>query len=369
MLELIIFPYIWLIFLITGVLIKGKSYRFRSYVLIAISIILVFSYSGYSTSILFLFLSLFGSFGAYVIKKYHRRPIDKLILVFFLFLIILVIICFLKYKIYFQKYFLFLPSLSYLGFRCIDLFISTYRSGESDFHSSVLQISFFPTLVMGPITRVANFKSKPYYNYEDVINRLFLGLLFLIFGNLSKNFVIMDDFKMYSSLELLNSLIMNSFFIYFIFAGYSSMIIGLGLLVGIKVPENFNNPYFSTSITDFWRKWHMSLSFWIRDYIYIPLGGNRLGLLRKSLNILISMVICGIWHGVTFNFLIWGIYHGFLLAIEGVMREYKISPLSNLPNYIYKPLKNIITFILVTIGWFIFTYDIESIIIYLRYLF
>ena len=227
----------------------------------------------------------------------------------------------------------------------------------------------FPTLVMGPITRVANFKSKPHYNYEEVINRLFLGLLFLIFGNLSKDFVIMDKFDSYSSLELLNSLIMNSFFIYFIFAGYSNMIIGMGLLVGIQIPENFNNPYFSTSITDFWRRWHMSLSFWIRDYIYIPLGGNKLGLLRKILNILISMIICGIWHGVTFHFLIWGIYHGTLLAIESVMNEYNISPFSNLPNYIYKPLKTIITFTLITIGWFIFTYDIESMVIYLGYLF
>ena len=222
---------------------------------------------------------------------------------------------------------------------------------------------------MGPITRVTNFNSKPHYDYKDVLNRLFLGLLFLIIGNLSKEFVIMDKFKLYSSLELFTSLIMNSFFIYFIFAGYSNMIIGMGLLVGIKIPENFNNPYLSTSITDFWRKWHMSLSFWIRDYIYIPLGGNKHGLLRKTFNILISMIICGVWHGFTFHFLIWGIYHGFLLVIESIMNEYSISPFINLPSYIYKPLKIIITFILVTIGWFIFTYDLKSMKSYLGYLF
>ena len=111
----------------------------------------------------------------------------------------------------------------------------------------------------------------------------------------------------------------NSFEFYFTFAGYSHLIIGLGILVGFKLPENFNNPYLATSIGDFWRRWHMSLSYWIRDYLYIPLGGNRKGIARKCMNLIVAMGLAGIWHGLAVNYLLWGLFHGVLLAGESLL--------------------------------------------------
>jgi alginate O-acetyltransferase complex protein AlgI len=106
--------------------------------------------------------------------------------------------------------------------------------------------------------------------------------------------------------------------IYFDFAGYSDMAIGLAEMLGLKVPENFDRPYRSTSLQDFWRRWHMSLSLWIRDYIYIPLGGNQ-G--QRHLHILFAMAICGLWHGAAWNFVAWGVYHGLGLGVESVVKD------------------------------------------------
>ena len=133
----------------------------------------------------------------------------------------------------------------------------------------------------------------------------------------------------------------------FDFSGYSDMAIGLGRMLGFRFPENFNMPYLATSITDFWRRWHMSLSAWLRDYLYIPLGGNRRGASRTYVNLMLVMVLGGLWHGPTWSFVLWGAWHGGLLAFERALRLPERSALA-------VPLKVALTFLAVLIGWVLF---------------
>jgi alginate O-acetyltransferase complex protein AlgI len=139
------------------------------------------------------------------------------------------------------------------------------------------------------------------------------------------------------------------------FSGYSDMAIGYARIMGITVPENFNWPYVARSPIEFWQRWHMSLSLWIRDYIYIPLGGNRLGIPRRILNALAAMTICGLWHGAAWNFAIWGLYHGFGLAVTtGVQRGFP-----RVEGRVVSAFSWIVTMIFVSVGWLLFFYPVE----------
>ncbi len=151
--------------------------------------------------------------------------------------------------------------------------------------------------------------------------------------------------------------------IYYDFSGYSDMAIGLGKLLGFDFPENFDQPYRATSVTEFWRRWHMTLTRWFRDYVYIPLGGNRCGALRTYLNLAIVFCLCGLWHGAGTNFLVWGIYHGFLLVVERVLdRRWNWRP-TGLTG-------NVTTFILVMVGWVFFRIsDMNAAVTYLHAMF
>ncbi|GGI34540.1 MBOAT family O-acyltransferase [Bradyrhizobium guangdongense] len=135
--------------------------------------------------------------------------------------------------------------------------------------------------------------------------------------------------------------------LYFDFAGYSSMAIGLGLMVGLKFPENFDNPYLSKSITEFWRRWHISLSSWLRDYLYIPLGGNRAGKVRSYFNLLVTMALGGLWHGANWTFLVWGLWHGLGLIAA---RLWSAAGAPAIPA----PISHILTMMFVMIGWLLF---------------
>ncbi len=220
-------------------------------------------------------------------------------------------------------------------------------------------------LFMGPIARVENFEA-PYQNhYSEVLQRLARGLSMLIAGSLCGRYVI-NNLK--SSIDLHWSwfwlgALANSFEFYFTFAGYSHLIIGLGILVGFKLPENFNNPYLATSIGDFWRRWHMSLSYWIRDYVYIPLGGNRKGVSRKCLNLMIAMSLVGVWHGLSLNYFLWGLFHGVLMSAEQLLAHFKF----NVPILAgFKTPKIILTFVLVSFSWLLFKYPLPQFLLYLQ---
>src|ERR1019366_1779016 len=134
--------------------------------------------------------------------------------------------------------------------------------------------------------------------------------------------------------------------LYFDFAGYSNMAVGLGYLFGIRIPQNFNTPYKADGIADFWRRWHMSLSSCLRDYVYIPLGGNRGGVTAVYRNLLATMLIGGLWHGANWTFVGWGAYHGLLLCLERLFRDAW--------EMVWRPLRVMLTFALVVVGWVFF---------------
>jgi alginate O-acetyltransferase complex protein AlgI len=213
-------------------------------------------------------------------------------------------------------------------------------------------------LFTGPISRLENFEESE-WNYPDVLRRLVLGLGLLTAGTFCGRYVLTERMIREGATcsQHWISIIANSFDLYFNFSGWSHLVIGLGLLVGFKLPENFNYPYLSTSVSEFWRRWHMSLSYWIRDYLYIPLGGNRKGLARKCANLLIAMGLCGLWHGLELHYLAWGLFHGVLLTGESIFAARNWQPVRRLLPGAHQPVKIATTFILVTFAWLLFRYS------------
>ena len=219
-------------------------------------------------------------------------------------------------------------------------------------------MTFFPHLVAGPIVRAKDFlpqiKHPIAMNYDllkEGLLRLTVGLLkkLLIADYLAKYVDLIHDAPAgFSGFEHYASMYAYSFQIYFDFSGYSDIAIGIALLLGYRLNENFDNPYSASNITVFWRKWHISLSQWLRDYIYIPLGGNRRGLINTYLFLLITMFIGGLWHGADWKFVFWGIGHGFLLVIHKLVFKNETK------NSYLRIAGIILTFHLVSILWIFF---------------
>ena len=231
----------------------------------------------------------------------------------------------------FQPWDIFLPvGISFFTFQSMSYTIDVYRGDLKPLPHLLdyaFYVSFFPQLVAGPIVRAADFAPqirRPLVITNDMFAR---GVYFILIGLFKKavisdyislNFVdrIFDNPTLYSGLENLLGVYGYALQIYCDFSGYSDMAIGIALLLGFHFPINFNAPYRSVSITDFWRRWHISLSTWIRDYIYISLGGNRKGKLRQYVNLVITMLLGGLWHGASLNFVAWGGAHGLALAVH-----------------------------------------------------
>jgi D-alanyl-lipoteichoic acid acyltransferase DltB (MBOAT superfamily) len=222
-------------------------------------------------------------------------------------------------------------------------------------------MTFFPHLVAGPIVRAKDF--LPQIINPNILNKILYkeSVLRIIIGLLKKLFIadylgkyvdiIHQSPANFSGVENLLSMYAYSFQIYFDFSGYSDIAIGIALLLGYRLKENFNNPYFSKNITEFWRKWHISLSNWLKDYIYIPLGGNRKGKFNTYLFLLATMLIGGFWHGADWRFLIWGLAHGLALIIHKIWS--KLFP--NLKHNVFSNfLSIIITFHFVALCWILF---------------
>ena len=220
-------------------------------------------------------------------------------------------------------------GISFYTFQMISYVVDVYK-GEVKVQKNILKlatyVSLFPQLIAGPIVRYSTIE-KQLENREYSINKFALGvrrfiiglgkkvMIANVIGVLVNNFLISDDksvlFYWLYAIEVMLQ-------IYFDFSGYSDMAIGLGKMFGFEFLENFNYPYIATSITDFWRRWHISLSTWFRDYVYIPLGGNRVSKIKWLRNIMIVWLLTGLWHGAEWNFIIWGIYFGILLIIEKI---------------------------------------------------
>ncbi len=236
----------------------------------------------------------------------------------------------------FRPWDIFLPAgISFYTFQSLSYTIDVYRGRIKPLGSLLdyaFYVSFFPQLVAGPIVRAIDFIPqirKPVCITSEMFGRgVFLigtGLLkkVVISDYISVNFVdrVFDSPTLYSGLENLLAVYGYSLQIYCDFSGYSDMAIGLALLLGFHFPDNFQSPFLSLNISDFWKRWHMSLSSWIRDYVYIPLGGNRKGRRRTYLNLILTMLLCGLWHGASMNFVAWGGMHGLAVAAHKWWRQ------------------------------------------------
>lgn len=231
---------------------------------------------------------------------------------------------------------IFLPlGISFFTFQSMNYIVDVYRQKMRATHNLLdfaFFVSFFPTLLSGPILRARDF--LPQLRRPVVVTRLMFGTgLWYVMGGLFKkavisdyigeNFVnrIFDNPALYTGLENLFGLYGYALKLYCDFSGYSDMAIGIALWLGIQVPANFRAPYKSDSITDFWHRWHISLSSWLRDYLYISLGGNRKGRLRMYINLFLTMLLGGLWHGASWNFVAWGSLHGVALGCHKFFRQ------------------------------------------------
>ena len=248
-------------------------------------------------------------------------------------------------------------GISFFTFQIISYLIDVYRGDtkvQKNIFKLALYVSLFPQLIAGPIVRYKDVaeqideRTHTIEKFSNGIRRFVIGLskkvlIANILGELAGAFGTSSDgtivfYWLYAIANMLQ--------IYFDFSGYSDMAIGLGKMFGFEFLENFNYPYIATSITDFWRRWHMSLSSWFKDYVYIPLGGNRKGLKRQIINIFIVWFLTGLWHGANWNFILWGVYFGTILLIEKVFLLKVLDKTPKVINRIYVLFTVLISFIL-----------------------
>ena len=259
-------------------------------------------------------------------------------------------------------------GISFHTFQSMSYIIDVYRGEQEAIRNPVdyaLFICFFPQLVAGPIVRAREFFRDLFHWQAPTADDVSRGIFLMAVG-LAKKMAFADQFAKVAN-EYFNHLPAHpgaaaawsgvfafGMQIYFDFAGYTDMAIGMAKLFGFHFPENFRRPYLASSITDFWRRWHMSLSRWLRDYLYIPLGGNRHGDLQTYRNLLLTMLLGGLWHGASWNFVIWGGYHGGLLAVERLLAGDRKEPGAGKEPARWNPASWLITFVLVLVGWVFF---------------
>lgn len=270
-------------------------------------------------------------------------------------------------------------GISFFTFQSLTYTIDVYRGVHKPLkglHEYLLYILMFPQLIAGPIVRFSSVA-------DDILNRKhnhtldnkLYGVFLFVLG-LSKKVLIANTLgehvdtvfsgtiDEYSSSTLWVIMVAYTLQIYFDFSGYSDMAIGLGRIIGFKFPENFNNPYISQSITEFWRRWHITLGTWMRDYLYIPLGGNRVASKsRLYVNLVIVFLLSGFWHGANWTFIVWGAWHGLFLIFDRVFLD-KVMSKAGLISRV------VLTFFVVMIGWVFFRADsISDAIIFINRLF
>ena len=241
------------------------------------------------------------------------------------------------------------------------------KAKEAKFVHYLLFVTYFPHLIAGPVLHHG--QMMPQFANPDVyrlnLAKVFDGLTIFALG-LAKKLILADGLADFVGagfsaasrgdpiyfLDGWFTIISYTLQIYFDFSGYSDMAIGLSLLFGIDLPINFNSPYQASSIIDFWRRWHISLSTFLRDYLYIPLGGNRFGEVRRYINLLVTMVLGGLWHGASWNFILWGAAHGLLLTVNHLWKDFGFFKMGNHP--VGRWSARVATFLAVSFAWVLF---------------
>ena len=325
---------------------------------------------------------LFTYFSAILMEKNKSHSGRKLLLALAVFLILmtLFILKYLKFVLInipdsifkFNGMEIILPlGISFFTLKAIGYLIDVYR-GNIEAEKNILHfslfLSFFPYIVSGPIERAGNIlpqiKQKKRFNYENFCH----GLQIMLWGYFLKLIVaeraamiadkVFNDYTNYSGIPVIIGFIAYSLQLYFDFSGYSLIAIGTGKALGFDIIKNFNQPYFAVSVNDFWKRWHISLTSWFRDYLYIPLGGNRKGVLRKYGNILIVFIISGIWHGANWTFMFWGLLHGLFQIMGDFLKKTRLKIVAFLrikrDCFSYRFLQRGFTFVLVTLAWVFF---------------
>lgn len=368
--------------------------KLRQFWLLAASYFFYMSWNvGYAALIAFSTLVTF--LGGIVIEKYQNGVKQKKIVMFLCLGINLGILFLFKYgnftissvskllnllklgTIDRRFHFLLPVGISFYTFQALGYLIDVYRGdvrAERNFIRYALFVSFFPQLVAGPIERSKNLLSQMreiasirLWNAERVTS----GVILMIWGYFMKMVIadrvailvdtVFENYRMYGSTELILAAVGFSIQIYCDFQSYSLIAIGAAKIMGFKLMENFNVPYFARNIRDFWGRWHISLSTWFRDYLYIPLGGNRRGVARKAVNTLIVFLASGLWHGASWTFVVWGGLHGVFQVIGDYTtscREKVIRKLSiNTECFSWRLLQTGGTFVLVVFAWIFFRAD------------
>ncbi len=323
---------------------------------------LVFCYLGGIKTVFYVFLTVLITWSGGMILT--RRK-NKGILLFFVLMDLLPLII-LKYgklmleTVGLETTGLFIPlGISFYTLQSITYIVSIYRN-ELECQSPLTMavfVSFFPIISSGPIARakllIPQMNEKVVFEYDRAAN----GMLKIGCGLLKKlvvaNTIGLFVDRVYNSLDSVNAVVLilavllYSFQIYYDFSGYSDMAVGLSQLLGFDITENFNKPYLSKSIGEFWRRWHISLSSWFRDYVYIPLGGNRVTLFRQYCNVIIVFVLSGLWHGASWHFAVWGLIHGVIICLERLI-------CSKTDIHLPKVVRVIYAFLVSTFAWIFF---------------
>lgn len=255
-------------------------------------------------------------------------------------------------------------GISFFTFQSLGYMIDVYNrriDAEKNFIDYMLFVSFFPQIVSGPISKASEllpqFREEKKFDYLKAVN----GLRVLLWGMFLKVVIadragiyvdmIFCNYERFSGITCLIGSFIYSLQIYADFAGYSLMAVGIGKLLGFDLIKNFNRPYFAASITDFWKRWHISLTRWLTQYVYIGMGGNRCSKLRNYYNIIVTFLISGIWHGANWTFIIWGLIHGILQCLERILGINKI----NSEKWVgIKSIRIVITFMIVNFAWIFF---------------
>lgn len=264
-------------------------------------------------------------------------------------------------------------AISFFTFQQVAYLVDAYRgeTREYNFLHYCLFVCFFPQLIAGPIVHhkemLPQFARESTYRFN--MDHFSIGLTIFLIG-LFKKVVLADSLSLhvtpvfdiadsqyqYTLMESWVGALAYSFQLYFDFSGYSDMAIGIGRMFGIQLPQNFNSPYKSNNIIEFWRRWHITLSRFLRDYLYIPLGGNRLGKIRKHINLFVTMLLGGLWHGAGWTFVVWGGLHGVYLIVNHMFISVRKRLVGDLPKevLINALLARLLTFFFVVIAWVFF---------------
>ena len=368
-------PFLFFFFLLFILLYFSLPFKYKNHILLLFSLIF-YAWGEPIYILLMIFSSIVDFINGKNIEKYKDDNKKKKIYLIISIIINISLLGFFKYADFFIKVInnilnldipllnLGLPiGISFFTFQTMSYSIDVYRGdvkAEKDFLTFMTYVCMFPQLIAGPIVRYETVSSElhkrdiNFKKFADGFTRFLRGLFkkVLIANNIGLLFTLITSSEVndISIMTGVLAIVSYAFQIYFDFSGYSDMAIGMGNMCGFTFLENFNYPYISKSITEFWRRWHISLSSWFKDYVYIPLGGSRVNILKNIRNILIVWILTGFWHGASWNFIFWGLYYGILLLLEKfVLKKY----IDKLPDFV----KHIYTIVLVFIGWMIFAFD------------